>query len=375
MSSTRVPLILAAVLALSLCVTAAGAAENRVAVVYSTDLYHPHVDADDHVDLATVFALPELDVRAVLLDNGQWQRQKSGRTPVEQMLAMTGRRVPYAPGLAPLKSPEDDGRAQPAEYQQAVELLLKVLRASGEPVHVITTGSVRDVAAAFNREPERLRAKVAGLYINIGNSSLGGDEYNVALDRAAYRRLLQTGLPIYWYPCFPKNVRESTYWLMADFPATLKASPAPLRNYFIYAVRHLDPTKHDPVASLAADLGPVDDAFAKAGAFRPAKEMWCTPALLTVAGRRIYRVAGGYVAAATPPPGAEEVKLYEYVPTRLEVDPQGKPTRIDYHASDPNVKVIRVSDPKLYGEAMNGCLRDLFTHFPAKDTRSPAAPR
>jgi hypothetical protein len=231
------------------------------------------------------------------------------------------------------------------------------------------------VAAAFNREPERLRAKVAGLYVNIGNSSLGGDEYNVALDRAAYRRLLQTGLPIYWYPCFPKNVRESTYWLMADFPATLKASPAPLRNYFIYAVRHLDPTKHDPVAALASDLGLVDDAFAKAGAFRPAKEMWCTPALLTVAGRRIYRVAGGYVAAATPPPGAEEVKLYEYVPTRLEVDPQGKPTRIDYHASDPNVKVIRVSDPKLYGEAMNGCLRDLFTHFPAKDTRSPAAPR
>ena len=373
MGQSRVLVVIAAVL--SLCVTAAGAAENRVAVVYSTDLYHPHVDADDHVDLATVFALPELDVRAVLLDNGQWQRQKSGRTPVEQMLAMTGRRVPYAPGLAPLKSPEDDGRAQPAEYQQAVELLLKVLRESGEPVHVITTGSVRDVAAAFNREPELLRAKVAALYVNIGNSSLGGDEYNVALDRAAYRRLLQTGLPIYWYPCFPKNVRESTYWLMADFPATLKASPAPLRNYFIYAVRHLDPTKYDPVAALAADLGPVDDAFAKAGAFRPAKEMWCTPALLTVAGRRIYRVAGGYVAAATPPPGAEEVKLYEYVPTRLEVDPQGKPTRIDYHASDPNVKVIRVSDPKLYGEAMNGCLRDLFTHFPAKDTRSPAAPR
>ncbi|MCX5671804.1 MAG: nucleoside hydrolase [Planctomycetota bacterium] len=375
MSSTRLPLILAAVLALSLCVTAAGAEAKRVPVVYSTDLYHPHVDADDHVDLATVFALPELDVRAVLLDNGQWQRQKSGRTPVEQMLAMTGRRVQYAPGLAPLKSPEDDGRTHPAEYQQAVELLLKALRESGEPVHVITTGSVRDVAAAFNREPELLRAKVAGLYINIGNSSLGGDEYNVELDRAAYRRLLQTGLAIYWYPCFPKNVQESTYWLMADFPATLKASPAPLRNYFIYAVRHLDPTKYDPVTALAADLGPVDEAFAKAGAFRPAKEMWCTPALLTVAGRRIYRVAGGYVAAAAPPPGAEEVRLYEYVPTRLEVDPQGKPTRIDYNASDPNVKVIRVSDPKLYGEAMNGCLRDLFTHFPAKDTRSPAAPR
>jgi hypothetical protein len=369
------PLILAAVLALSPGVTAAGAEAKRIPVVHYTDLYHPHVDADDHVDLATLFALPELDVKAILLDNGAWQKQKPGRTPVEQMLAMTGRRVPYAPGLAPLKSPEDDGRSQPAEYQQAIDLLLKVLRESTEPVHVITTGSVRDVAAAFNREPELLRAKVARLYINIGNSSLGGNEYNVEIDRAAYRRVLQTGLAIYWYPCFPKNVRESTYWLMAGFPETLKASPASLRNYFIYAVRRLDPAVQDPIGSLAADLGPVDEAFAKAGAFRPAKEMWCTPAILTVAGRKIYRAAGGYVAAATPPPGAEEVKLYEYVPTRLEVDAQGKPTKIEYNAASPNVQVIRVSDPKVYGEAMNGCLRGLFTHFPAKDTRSPAAPR
>ena len=364
-------LLTAMMLAITLGASAA-AQEKRTPVIHDTDLYHPHVDADDHVDLANVFSLPELDVKAIVLDNGQWQKAKPGRVPVEQMLAMTGRRPPCAVGLAPLKSLEDDGRDQPAEYQQAVELILKVLHDSGQPVHVITTGSVRDVVVAFNRQPQLLREKVAGLYVNIGNSALGGDEYNVQLDRRAYRRLLQTGLPIFWYPCFPQNVRESTYWRMTDFPATLNACPAPLRNYFIYAVRGLDAAKYEPVASLAADLGSVDDAFAKANSFRPAKEMWCTPSILTVAGRRIYRVAGDYVAAASPPAGAEEVKVYEYVPTRLEVDDQGKPTKVEFGAANANVRVIRVTDPRLYGEVMNSCLRNLLVHFPAKDARSPA---
>jgi hypothetical protein len=367
----RVMLAAAAAAAL-VCPASVSAAQKRIPVIYYTDLYHPHVDADDHVDLATVFALPELDVKAILLDNGQWQRQKPGRIPVEQMLAITGRRAPYAPGLVPLKSPEDAGRDQPAEYQQAVELLLSILRESAEPVHIITTGSVRDVAAAFNRQPQLLRNKVAGLYINIGNSALRGDEYNVQIDRHAYRRILQTGLPIHWYPCFPQNVRECTFWRLTDFGSTLRAMPAPLRNYFIYALKHVDPAKQEPLAGLSADLGPAEDAL---GALRAGKEMWCTPSILTVAGRRIYRASRGYLAAVAPPAGAQEVKLYEYVPARLEVDEQGKPTKVDYGAANPNVRVIRVSDPGLYAEAMNGCLKDLLIGFPAAAGRWPAAAR
>ena len=44
------------------------ACHGGVPVIYSTDLYHPHDDPDDHYDLATVFALPELDVKGVIID-------------------------------------------------------------------------------------------------------------------------------------------------------------------------------------------------------------------------------------------------------------------------------------------------------------------
>ena len=44
--------------------------KRRVPMVYATDLFHPHDDPDDHFDLATVLAMPELDVKAILLDLG-----------------------------------------------------------------------------------------------------------------------------------------------------------------------------------------------------------------------------------------------------------------------------------------------------------------
>ncbi len=337
-------------------------------VVFCTDLYHPHVDADDHIDLATVCALPELEVKAILLDHGAMQQRQPGRIPVAQMRHLTGRPLPCALGLTPLRAPDDTGRDQPAAYQEAVALLLRTLREAPAPVKILTAGSVRDVQAAFNREPELLRAKVAGLYINIGNSTIGGDEYNVGLDRAAYRGLLRTGLPIWWYPCFPARGRETTYYRFTQFPDALRAAPRGLQNYFLYALRYLDPAKTDPLAALSADLGTPDAALAQAPSFQGGKEMWCTPSILTAAGRKCYRVGGRHVAALTPPPGGEEVSVYEYVPTRLEVDDQGKPTKIEFGAADANVRVIRLVDPQRYGAVMNDCLRDLLAHFPARSS-------
>jgi Inosine-uridine preferring nucleoside hydrolase len=340
-----------------------GAAEP-VPIVYCTDLYHPHIDADDHIDLATVFALPELDLKAILLDDGALQEKRPGRVPVEQMLRLSGRRVSVAIGLTALKSPADTGRGQPAAHQAAVGLLLKILRGSARPVTIITAGSVRDVAAAFNREPELLRAKVAGLYLNIGNSAIGGDEYNVAIDRHAYRRLIGSGLPILWFPCFPTTGRMTTYFRFTRFPDALRGAPVGLRNYFLYAIRQLDPMAHDPQVALAAHLGSVAEALAHAPSFQGGKEMWCTPSLLSAAGRRCYRVGGRFVAAKLPPAGASEVPAYEFLPARLEIDEQGKPTRVELGVRGTNLRVFHLTDPGSYAQVMNDCLFDLFEHFP-----------
>ena len=68
---------------------------------------------------------------------------------------MLTHRGSIAAGLAPkLESTGDSGRKQPAEFQAGVDLILKTLRESDCPVTVVAVGSLRDVAAAYNRDRE-----------------------------------------------------------------------------------------------------------------------------------------------------------------------------------------------------------------------------
>lgn len=176
---------------------------GSVPVIHCTDLFHPPDDPDDHVDLATLFALPEFDIRAVILDLGLGQWAKPGDLPVKQMMELTGRKVRYASGLANcLRYPEDKASDQQRRFQSAVDLILQVLKESKEQVCIVTVGSVRDIMAAFNREPELFREKVARIYPNMGNSSGGELFWNPRLDPQAYLRLTRSGLPIHWCPCF-----------------------------------------------------------------------------------------------------------------------------------------------------------------------------
>ena len=46
-----------------------------IPVIDSTDLYHPPQDPGDNVDLIMPFALPEIDLRAVILDATEEFRQ------------------------------------------------------------------------------------------------------------------------------------------------------------------------------------------------------------------------------------------------------------------------------------------------------------
>lgn len=330
---------------------------RSVPVVYSTDLFHPHDDPDDHFDLATLFALPELDVRAILLDQGDKQQRKPGRIPLEQMFRLTGRRVPYATGLVrPLRSPQDTGEDQPPEAQGAVRLLLKVLAESREPVVVITTGSVRDVNAAFQRRPELFRSKVARLYLNIGNAD-GGNEWNVHLDRQAYVGLMRSGLPIYWCPCLPLESEGSTHWRFRQ-GEVLAAAPAGLQNFFIYALQVVRPDELDPLEALRQDLRPWRHLV-----WVMQRNMWCTASFLHAAGRQVERVDQTWVPVRSEQPGAESESVFTFVRARVDVDAAGR-TRVDLSSDRPNMHVFRVTDRKHYGQAMKESLKDLFRRFP-----------
>lgn len=337
----------------------------RIPVIYSTDLFHPHDDPDDHFDLATLFALPELDVQAILLDQGDRQLTRPGRVVLEQMFALTGRPAPYASGLAAkLASPDDDGRRQPPQFQAAIGLLLQVLREAAAPVTVIATGSARDVCAAFNREPNLCRQKIARLYLNMGNADDGGEEWNVQLDPQAFVGLMRSGLPIYWCPCFPiqrgaTNLVYSSFWKFRQ-AEVLETAPRPLQNFFIYALQTVVPAELHPTNALAMDLRPWRHLVWKMD-----RNMWCTASLLHAAGRQVHRTDNQWSCARRPPPRAEPATLFTFIPARVEVDDHGK-TRTQTAAASPNVHVLKLVAPGEYGPALRDCLKELCTQFPPK---------
>jgi hypothetical protein len=311
--------------------TSARAAEHRVPIVYSTDLFHPHADPDDHYDLACLFALPEFDVRGIILDLGGQQAKGSGRPAVEQMQKISARRVPCEFGLSRrLRSRDDQALDEPPEFQGGVRLLLAALAASPEKVVLFTTGSCRDVAAAFNRQPDLLRQKAAAVYFNIGRGpNEPQEECNVGYDPEAYLRMFESGLPLYWCPCFGKDGYETLY--QADQNAVVGACARPVQNYFVYC---LTKSQADPLAFLQTGPHPLPTG---------PRAMWCTAPMFHAAGRRVYERAGGQFVALPPAVAdrqgltGKEVNAYRFVPVRASIDeprdrtesapaPAGRPT-------------------------------------------------
>jgi len=347
---------------------AAGAtnAGARVPVIYGTDLFHPHDDPDDHFDLATLYALPELDVRGIVLDQGEKQLQRPGRIPVSQLNHLTGRTVPVAIGLAHrLKSPSDTGLDQPQQFQAGARLILDTLGRAAEPVAVIAVGSVRDVVAAFNREPDLLRRKVSRVLCFIGEASKEDfQEYNVGLDPQAFVGLMRSDLPVEWVPCFDgglwQNRGHASFW-KAKHDDLLRRAPPELVQFFIYALEH---EKTDPLALLHQPV----DATRKAKLLAGERNLWCTVLFASVAGRVVVYdgtnfslSAAGTVSSTGKPAGA----LYGFE----EVEATITDTAVVKYGSGPGaVKVRRfvVRDRARFAEGMTRATADPLAQFPVR---------
>lgn len=274
-------------------------AHAPIPVIYCTDLFHPHDDPDDHFDLAALYALPELEVKCIVLDQGAKQREKPGRIPVAQLNRLSGRDVPVVSGLAtPLRHPQDAGAEQPAEFQEGVDAIVRTLREADRLVTIIAAGSLRDVAAAWNREPNLLRSKVGMLLLFIGEASDAEfREYNVGLDPAAFVAVMRSRLPIAWVPCFDgglwQNAGHASFW-QASHADLLANAPPPLIQYFIYALEH---ERADPAAFLEQPVN--SDRQTKL--FAQTRNLWCTAIFGAVAGRRVIERDGRFASLPAPP--------------------------------------------------------------------------
>ena len=262
----------------------------KIPVIHSTDLFHPHDDPDDHYNLACLFAMPEFDIQGIVLDMGATQAVRTGAPAVEQMIRVTGRRVPYAIGLSQrLRTLDDRALEEPAKFQGAVQLILSILRKSPEPVTIFTAGSCRDVAAAFNREPELLKRKVKAVYCNIGRGpNESQNECNVGYDPLAFYRLFESDLPIYWCPCFGKDGYQTFY--TADQATVVGGCTPAVQNYFAYC---LSRSPADPIAFLNSGPYPLP---------KGERRMWCTAPMFHAAGRKIYHRGKDDFVAPLPQP-------------------------------------------------------------------------
>jgi len=344
------------------CMPEQGPGPSRtVPVIYSTDLSHPHDDPDDHFDLVALYALKELDILGIVLDQGRRQDHSPGRIPVEQMNALTGQNVPFAVGLSDsLETPDDPAAGQEREYQGGVELIIRALEDSDAPVTIITVGSLRDTAAAYNRRPDLFRKKAARLLIFIGEASAGTREWNVGLDPNAFIRILNSGLPVWWVPCFDggnfKNFGKASYWT-ADQADLLRDAPDAVMNFFIYAL-----LKKSHPGHLESLNEKVDDEE-KAQVLYGQRRLWCAAVFTEAAGRVFVEREGEYVPVSEDEIEANDrkVEAYRFLPVSLFVDESASVLYEDSPRSH-IIHRFEIVSPDRYAQIMTS-----VTHFLIKN--------
>jgi hypothetical protein len=336
--------------------------DSKIPVIYFTDLFHPHDDPDDHFDLLALYALPELAVKAIILDQGLKQDRRSGAVPIHQLNKLTGRSVPHAKGLAyALQFQGDDGTQQPQQYQEGVELVIKTLKESDDKVTLVSVGSLRDMAAAYNRAPDLFREKVGRIYSFIGEASMEEFiEYNVDLDRKAFATIMNSGLPIFWMPCFDgglwKNNGLASYWQVKQ-QYLLEGTDERVKNFFRYAL--LSPQQGPTVNDFTEKIGEAD----LNQLYAPLRNLWSTAVFTHAAGQKIINRDNDWILVSQKKGELfKEPGLFSFTPVRLWVDDEGI---VHYDNSARSNEILRytVTDPVNYGDGMTHITKTLFQNL------------
>lgn len=171
---------------------------------------------DDAIALILALASPKLNVLAVTTSAGNQTPDKTLRNAL-RILTLLGRHdIPVAGGapkplLRELIIADNvhgesglDGPALPVpgfapQALTAVELMAKTLRASTEPVTLVPTGPLTNIALLLSAHPE-LKAKIARIVLMGGSAGPGNwtpaAEFNIYVDPEAAEMVFGAGVPI-----------------------------------------------------------------------------------------------------------------------------------------------------------------------------------
>ncbi|OUS73987.1 hypothetical protein B1748_21840 [Paenibacillus sp. MY03] len=284
--------------------------QEKTSVIVVTDMYHPAQDPGDNFDILTAYSLPEIDLLAVILDvtekfrspyandnNPMFRDMRGlgrdpGIVPMSQLNYIYNRKIPFAPGpFVPMKGPDDKMENTPAYGQGGICLMLETLRRAAGQVEVLSFGSARTIAAAYNREPDLMLEKVRRVHLSAGSSDPGFLEWNVLLDPNAIRCLLDSRLPVALYPCATGDGpfaygRHNSFWLLPNLSFVRDMQPR-LRRYLTFAFLHesrmdfLRAVEEEATSEQLAELDGISH------------NVWETAIWAEVSGRALVRRADG----------------------------------------------------------------------------------
>lgn len=183
----------------------------RVPVILDCDPGH-----DDALAILLACASPRLDVRAITTCGGNQTVEKctinarrictvAGITGVPIARGAAGPLLgslhigEYVHGVSGLDGPAWGEPTVPESDESAFDLIVRLLRDSAEPVTLIPTGPLTNIALVLTAHPE-LKPKIAEIVLMGGSTERGNDtpyaEFNIKVDPEAADIVFRSGLPV-----------------------------------------------------------------------------------------------------------------------------------------------------------------------------------
>ncbi len=280
---------------LVLLLTAISAAAERQKAILDTDIGD---DIDDAYALTLALHSPEFEILGVTTAWGDTALR--ARLAARLLMTDGANKIPVLPGVPTHSKSNFSQRAWaaagPAPARgSAVDFLLAQARRYPHQITLIAIGPLTNVAAAIDRDPSgfRLFSRVVlmggSIHCGYGNPRAipppaPQPEYNIAMDPAAARKLLASGVPIFMMPL------DSTQWKLDDSKlAQVAARSTPATDALLALTTEWQLATHQHVPTLF-------DAMAVTYALRP-DICPTTPLRLQVEDNGFTRVVEGQVNA------------------------------------------------------------------------------
>ena len=173
---------------LSSCATTGGSAEQKIPVIFDTDICD---DIDDTWALAMLIQSPEFDVKLVTTAVGN--TQSKAKTVAKFLETVGSTDIPIGIGVQQHKgrhrqdawAKDYDLSSYPGTiYEDGVQALIDTIMKSRRKIKLVAVGPLPNIAAALEREPKIAeKAEFVGMHGSIyrgyGNDPTPSPEYNV----------------------------------------------------------------------------------------------------------------------------------------------------------------------------------------------------